>query len=64
MITLKKVTIHKYKCFSETQEFEVEKDITALVGMNEAGKSALLEAIAKTNYFMDDPDYKFDTSLV
>lgn len=64
MIQIKKVSIHKYKCFSETQEFDVEKDITALVGMNEAGKSALLEAIAKTNYLIDDDDdFTFDTSL-
>ena len=57
---LKKVTIHKYKSFENDQSFEVESDVTALVGMNESGKTSALEVIAKTNYFQDDKDFKFN----
>lgn len=57
---LKRVTIHKYKCIENPQEFEVEDDITILVGMNESGKTAILEAIAKTNYFQEDSIFKFN----
>jgi len=57
---LKKVTIHKYKCIENSQEFEVENDITILVGMNESGKTAILEAIAKANYFQEDATFKFN----
>jgi len=64
MLRLKEVTIDKYKCFSETQTFSIDPKVTVLVGMNEAGKSALLEAIAKTNYFdQRDPSFKFNKSL-
>lgn len=56
---LTKVEIHKYKSFSEKQEFEVGENITILVGMNESGKTAALEVIAKTNYFQDDDSFKF-----
>lgn len=59
---LKRVTIKKYKCIEKDQVFEVEDDVTILVGMNESGKTAVLEAIAKTNYFQDDEDYKFNTT--
>jgi len=41
----------------------VEEDITVLVGKNEAGKTAILEAIAKTNYFNDDKSFTFDSIL-
>ena len=63
MICLKEVSIHKYKCFSEIQTFDVEKDITVLVGMNESGKTALLEALAKVNYFQEDQKFKYDIDL-
>lgn len=52
--------IHKYKSFETDQEFELNKDITILVGMNESGKTSALEAIAKTNYFQDDEQFKFN----
>ena len=51
---LKEVKIHKYKSFITEQSFSVENKITRIVGKNESGKSAILEAIAKTNYFEDD----------
>jgi ABC-type uncharacterized transport system ATPase subunit len=57
---LKEVTIHKYKSFESEQKFELENDITILVGMNESGKTSALEAIAKTRYFQDDESFKFN----
>lgn len=62
MMKLRKVEILKYKSYTEKQAFEVEEDITILVGMNESGKTAALEAIAKTNYFQDDDDFKFNVT--
>jgi len=60
MMKLTKVRINKYKCFLQPQEVSIEKDITVLVGKNESGKTALLEAIAKSNYFEDNPNFVFD----
>ncbi len=62
MLTLKKITIHKYKCFETEQSFDVDKDVTVLVGLNESGKTSVLEAIAKTNYFEDDSAFTFSTT--
>ena len=56
---LTRVQIHKYKLFENDQTFNVENDITVLVGMNESGKTAALEAMAKSNYFQDDNQFKF-----
>lgn len=55
-----KVQIHKYKSYETPQQFAVDPSVTVLVGKNEAGKTAILEAIAKTNYFTDDKNFKFD----
>lgn len=60
---LKKVTIHKYKSFLTEQSYEVEDRITRIVGKNESGKTALLEALAKSNYFEDNPDFRFNKDL-
>ncbi|WP_422351531.1 AAA family ATPase [Flagellimonas sp.] len=57
---LKEVTVHKYKSFESNQTFKVEDDITILVGMNESGKTSVLESIAKTNYFQNDKKFKFN----
>ena len=62
MIILKKATIHKYKCIENVQSFEVDKDITVLVGMNESGKTSILEALAKTNYFEKDSKFDFNAT--
>lgn len=62
MLSLKEVTIHKYKCIESEQTFAVDDDITVLVGMNESGKTSILEALAKTNYFSDDKDFTFNTT--
>ena len=59
---LKEVTIHKYKSIEQDQKIPLEKDVTILVGMNEAGKTAVLESIAKTNYFTKDETFIFDKS--
>jgi predicted ATP-dependent endonuclease of OLD family len=60
---LKKVEIHHYKSFENRQEFEIEDDVTILVGMNESGKTAALEVLAKTNYFQVDDKFKFNLTL-
>jgi predicted ATP-dependent endonuclease of OLD family len=58
---LKKVEINKYKSYVEPQEFIVEDGITRIVGKNESGKTALLEALAKFNYFDKKSPKKFDS---
>ena len=61
---LSKVTIYKYKSFLTEQSVDIEPDITRIVGKNESGKSALLEAVAKTRYFDEkDITFKFDKDL-
>ena len=60
MIKLIQVTIHKYKRIQKAQTVNIDPAITTIVGMNEAGKTSLLTAIAKTNYFTDDSDFAFD----
>ena len=60
---LNKVTIHKYKSFLTEQSYKVESAITRIVGKNESGKTALLEALAKSNYFEDNAEFKFDKDL-
>lgn len=56
------VKIHKYKSFETAQEFKLERDITVLVGMNESGKTSALESLAKTHYFQEDEDFKFNST--
>lgn len=55
---LKHVTISKYKSFLTVQEVEMESGVTRLVGKNESGKTAFLEALAKFKYF-DSKDERF-----
>lgn len=57
---LTNVKIHKYKCIETEQSFGIDDDITVLVGMNESGKTSVLEAIAKTNYFQKDSAFEFN----
>lgn len=59
---LKRVRISKYKSFLTEQSIDIEKDVTRIVGKNESGKTAILEALAKFNYFEDDKKYKFSSS--
>jgi AAA15 family ATPase/GTPase len=60
VIKLKSVTIHKYKCIENDNSFEVDDKVTCLVGMNESGKTSILEALAKTNYFEKDGKFKLN----
>lgn len=62
MIKLVQVTIDKYKSIQKSQTVNIDPAITTIVGMNEAGKTSFLTAIAKTNYFTADPDFVFDTT--
>ena len=59
---LKSVTVHEYKSIESRQKISIEDDVTILVGMNESGKTSILEAVAKTNYFQEDDDFKFDAT--
>lgn len=60
MIKLEKIEIYKYKSIESAQSFDVGDKITILVGMNESGKTNILEALAKVNYFKDDESFKFN----
>lgn len=57
---LTEVKIEKYKSFETAQSFYADPKVTILVGKNESGKTAVLESIAKTNYFSDDKSFMFD----
>lgn len=61
-IVLTSVKIDKYKSYEMPQSFDVDEKVTVLVGKNESGKTAVLEATAKTRYFEDDPKFKFDAT--
>ncbi len=61
-IILTSVKLDKYKSYETQQSFDVDEKVTVLVGKNESGKTAVLEAIAKTRYFEDDPKFKFDAT--
>lgn len=62
MLVLKEVKVAKYKSYLETQVVSIEDKITTLVGKNESGKTAFLEAISKFNYFEKDPKFQFDVT--
>lgn len=63
MIKLRKIEINKYKSFLEKQEIDIEDGVTRIVGKNESGKTALLEAMAKFNYFdSDDDSFNFNST--
>lgn len=61
MIKLKSLKLNKYKSIQKPQLLEISPEITTIVGMNEAGKTSVLTALGKTNYFNPaDEDFKFD----
>ncbi|EMJ89493.1 AAA family ATPase [Leptospira meyeri] len=60
MIKLTNVTIHRFKGYESEQSIDIDQNVTIIVGMNESGKTAALEALAKTNYFQEDNKFKFD----
>lgn len=51
MIRLKKAALYPYRCIETVQELDLTKNIIALVGRNEAGKTSTLELLAKSNYY-------------
>ncbi len=46
MFILKQAKIYKYKSYIIEQKVQLEDDVTTLVGKNESGKTAFLEALA------------------
>jgi predicted ATP-dependent endonuclease of OLD family len=46
---LRKVRVLNFKCVIDSSEFSIDERITCLVGKNESGKTALLQAIEKIN---------------
>lgn len=42
-------SIQRYRSIGEPTEFDVEPDVTALVGKNESGKTAVLQSLYKSN---------------
>lgn len=61
-IVLTSVSINKYKSYETLQSFAVDDKVTVLVGKNESGKTAALEATAKTHYFQEDEKFKFSVT--
>ena len=47
MITLEKVRVYKYKSIDDSTPVNINDDVTVLVGKNESGKTAFLEALHK-----------------
>ncbi len=56
---LKTVTVQKYRNFVQPQVIDVEEDVTALVGKNEAGKTTILKALHRLHP-ANDKGAKFD----
>lgn len=59
-----RANIQRYRSISEPTEFDVESDVTALVGKNESGKTAVLQSLYKSNPVDSaefDPDLDFPT---
>lgn len=46
---LRTVHIENYKCVKDSNEFRVDEKVTCLVGKNESGKTAVLQALSKLN---------------
>ena len=46
---LRSIRVRKYKSFLDSGEVEIQPDVTCLVGKNESGKSALLQALYRLN---------------
>jgi predicted ATP-dependent endonuclease of OLD family len=47
VITLTKAQVFKYKSIEDSSAVEIDRDVTVLVGKNESGKTAFLEAVHK-----------------
>lgn len=46
---LTSVHIKRFKSVDDSERFELEPDVTALVGKNESGKTAALQALYRVN---------------
>ncbi|WP_158375356.1 ATP-dependent nuclease [Cellulosimicrobium cellulans] len=57
---LVKAKIRRYRSIEELDEFEIEPDVTCLVGKNESGKTATLQALFKSRAI---DGTRFDDSL-
>ena len=58
------VNIQRYRSITEPTEFDIESDVTALVGKNESGKTAVLQSLYKSHPVDNvefDPDLDFPT---
>lgn len=54
---LSKVIIKNFMSIKEEQTLKINKDLTAIIGKNESGKSSILKAINKLNeYIIDDEE--------
>ena len=57
---LKSFRVCRYKNVLDSTEVSVEDDVTALVGMNESGKSTMLEALCRLNPVYGDKFVELD----
>jgi predicted ATPase len=53
------VRILSYKCFFNPSDVDVEPDLTCLIGLNESGKTAFLEALYRLNPVSEGPEASF-----
>jgi energy-coupling factor transporter ATP-binding protein EcfA2 len=58
---LTSVQIKNFKCINDSNEFRIDERVTCLVGKNESGKTALLQALSKLNP-VDQNSGKFDVT--
>lgn len=54
---LKSFQVHNFRNIVDSGEVEVDENVTCLVGKNEAGKSALLEALYLLNPIYEDDSF-------
>lgn len=54
---LTKAHITKYKSIEDSTPVDIDENVTVLVGVNEAGKSAFLESLYKAESVLDDEEY-------
>lgn len=59
-VRLKSFRVCRYKNVLDSTEVSVEDDVTALVGMNESGKSTMLEALCRLNPVYGDKFVELD----
>lgn len=50
-INFKGATIHRYRCLADDQSIDLKSNITAIIGENEAGKTSVLQALAKAGCY-------------